>query len=66
MSKAVFPCKDCKDRVLGCHSHCEKYIEAKALHNKRNEEIKRTKQYYDGFGAKDYTIRMIEKQKKNN
>jgi hypothetical protein len=19
------PCKDCKDRVLGCHSKCEKY-----------------------------------------
>lgn len=21
----VAPCKDCKDRVLGCHSTCEKY-----------------------------------------
>lgn len=20
------PCKDCPDRVLGCHSKCEKYI----------------------------------------
>ena len=20
------PCKDCPDRVLGCHSVCEKYI----------------------------------------
>lgn len=21
------PCKDCPDRVVGCHSTCEKYIE---------------------------------------
>ena len=20
------PCKNCKDRVVGCHSNCEKYI----------------------------------------
>ena len=24
-----FPCKDCKDRAVGCHSICQKYIAAK-------------------------------------
>lgn len=29
------PCKDCKDRKLGCHSVCDKYIE----YSKQNEKI---------------------------
>lgn len=24
-----FPCKDCEDRSVGCHSICQKYIAAK-------------------------------------
>lgn len=40
-------CKDCPDRVVGCHSTCERYIEAKTEHNeiaaiirkKQNEEL---------------------------
>lgn len=27
---SVFSCKDCKERHLGCHSTCEKYIAEKA------------------------------------
>lgn len=23
----VYPCKDCEERYLGCHSKCEKYKE---------------------------------------
>lgn len=30
------PCKDCKDRYLGCHDRCEKYQQFK----KRNDEIR--------------------------
>ena len=25
----IAPCKDCKDRHIGCHSKCEKYLEYK-------------------------------------
>ena len=32
------PCKDCQDRVLGCHSTCEKYIEFSKNNNKLYEE----------------------------
>lgn len=38
----VAPCKDCRDRELGCHSKCIKYMEFKkqqdALNKQRREE----------------------------
>lgn len=34
----VAPCKDCKDRVLGCHSKCEKYIAFKMDSEKEKQE----------------------------
>lgn len=43
------PCKDCPDRVVGCHSKCEKYISfrkqrdemlaKKAEVNKQNNDV---------------------------
>ena len=27
---AIFTCKDCKDRKVGCHTTCKKYIKEKA------------------------------------
>lgn len=43
------PCKDCKDRQLGCHSICQKYIDFKKEQEvinlaKRKDTILR---YYD-------------------
>lgn len=36
------PCKGCEERIVGCHSTCERYIEWKALidleREARNEE----------------------------
>ena len=29
------PCKDCKDRTLGCHSSCQRYLD---VCEKRNDE----------------------------
>lgn len=31
------PCKDCKDRYMNCHDHCDKYQEWKEWKNKSNE-----------------------------
>lgn len=35
------PCKNCKDRYLGCHSECEKYIAYKddrqAMHKRKEK-----------------------------
>lgn len=33
----VYSCKNCKDRYMGCHSKCEKYLDEV----KKNEKIKR-------------------------
>lgn len=27
MKKPIAPCLNCGDRVVGCHSNCERYIE---------------------------------------
>lgn len=34
-------CKDCKDRYVGCHAVCEKYIEAKVKRNEFNKKVKK-------------------------
>ena len=36
----VFPCKDCKDRHLGCHDECEKYQIIKAESDELRRKIK--------------------------
>jgi hypothetical protein len=28
----VFPCQRCENRKIGCHSTCQKYLEAKGKH----------------------------------
>lgn len=34
INKSLFPCKNCGDRHVGCHSSCEKYTGAKATYDK--------------------------------
>lgn len=40
-------CKDCKDREIGCHGRCERYIEEKRIVDEQNEKIRAG---YYGFG----------------
>lgn len=35
------PCKDCKDRAVGCHSTCKKYKEWEA----KKDELNKTERY---------------------
>ena len=37
------PCKDCKDRFVGCHSHCEKYKKFRSEWQNENEKIRENK-----------------------
>lgn len=37
------PCKDCPDRLVGCHSTCEKYITFAKEKRQQNEIIKKAK-----------------------
>lgn len=38
------PCKDCTDRVIGCHATCEKYIEVIREHEERKQAIAKSKE----------------------
>ena len=58
-----YPCKDCKDRYIGCHGQCEKYKSAR----KENEEEKkgtirrRTEVAYTGADNAGHRKRMSGK-----
>lgn len=39
----IAPCKDCADRVVGCHGNCEKY---KTFKNESFEDYKKRKDTY--------------------
>ena len=34
-------CKDCKDRKIGCHANCSKYLNAKYEHDKKLSDYRR-------------------------
>lgn len=44
MQKA--PCKNCQDRVPGCHNECDKYKEFVEETRKNNELIRMAKKQY--------------------
>ena len=44
----IAPCKDCKERFVGCHSVCDHYINWKKEHDKiKEEEARRTRLQMD-------------------
>lgn len=45
MPRQTAPCKDCKDRNVGCHSTCQKYIEFQRINEQEREAIRRTAGY---------------------
>lgn len=57
-----YPCKDCTDRVVGCHSTCLKYMEAMAAHTKQTMEILAIKKAEEGMD--DYKVRVVMETKK--
>ena len=44
------PCKGCKDRVLGCHSHCQRYLDFRAEID-RVHEIRNLEKLKNGFAV---------------
>ena len=57
-----YPCKDCPDRVVGCHSTCQKYQEARAEHTRNTMEILKVKKEQEGMDS--YKCRVIIETKK--
>ena len=61
--KPKAPCKDCANRVLGCHGTCERYAEYKTG---IAEEKERVKAAYSGESlAENYTIKTILRIQRN-
>jgi len=57
--KPQSPCKDCKEREVGCHAACKRY----ASYSKELEEWKQTvkAEKYEGREADDYRFALYEK-----
>lgn len=49
-----YPCKDCKDRYLGCHDRCARYQAAKNQNMEERQGITR-KRFETGAAGFDYT-----------
>ena len=62
--KVVAPCKDCEDRVVNCHSTCDKYISWKKLMKENNGIICRKRQLDCAFIKRRNDA--IRKMKKNS
>lgn len=37
-------CRNCEDRHVGCHSTCEKYLEAKDKHDTYTKRVQRSRE----------------------
>ena len=63
MSMMKVPCKNCNERNIECHSHCEKYKE----YQKQNEELKekrRLQREADVYGEQRKFRLKTEKEKR--
>lgn len=58
------PCKDCQDRVLGCHSVCEKYKTFLVENEKRKEAIWKDKEINEHFKHIASMRRVLRQKKK--
>lgn len=55
-------CKDCRDRSVGCHGTCQKYLEAKAEHEKEAAKIRKITN--DQIDADSFKIQSIASTKR--
>ena len=55
-------CRDCEERHSGCHSTCEKYLEAKEQHEQRKEKIEEAKSQYRLVRAYSYDKKNRERK----
>lgn len=64
----TYPCRDCTNRTVGCHSSCEQYKSTKLKYNKQNDDIKQIKskndEYYQIVVAPRIKNRHINKRAK--
>ena len=63
---SFYCCKDCQERSVGCHSTCERYLEARAAHEKHEAQLKLNREFYNYACANmaKRTDRVAKKKKK--
>ena len=59
-----YPCKDCTDRHLSCHSECDKYLEAKEANLVSVSEGDKATLEYESL-KKMSALRKKQKRRKN-
>ena len=47
-------CKECTERYVGCHSSCEKYIDAKSKYDAHKQEIYEAQRLYNIYESHHY------------
>lgn len=62
MGHYKYPCQDCQDRTVGCHSKCEKYLTVREERWRQNTATWK-KQNEDAM-FEDYKIKIIHETKK--
>ena len=64
MSKPIAPCRECKDRDIGCHGYCEKYLDFCEKNEKhRQERYKLNRQRYEAGAYISASIKRNKKKK---
>lgn len=59
------PCKVCKDRIVGCHSKCEKYLKFKEENIDESRKIKSARAVYSKL-TRDKVEQVKRMKKKRN
>lgn len=59
MTDYKYPCKGCEERSVGCHSSCQKYLDARTAHRKLNIEESIKKREADEMD--DYATRLSDR-----
>lgn len=62
MNKPKSTCFQYKDREVGCHSKCEKYIEFKKLSDEYNDNMRKSREEQSSYDR--YKTAIIRKTKK--
>lgn len=58
------PCLNCKDRSVGCHSTCDKYINFRKELDNHNEKIHNEKELANA--NRSYVIKSVENMRKKS
>ena len=48
------PCRDCTERIIGCHSTCNRYSEWSAEHKRQKDEIRRKRDEHNAVNNYSY------------